>query len=650
MQRNAMTLRSKKVDLVYQEVWGLWLAYNVIRWEASQLAVAFSRAPSETKAAVTRNANRAVVTKPNITIMDDHIMSILGKSGVTNDQPTNEIVSTDMGFKRGVVADTITTVNMMLSGVTVNIWEFADAIIFKPGLLPSTWDWTPATAAASEYVKNQGGGWVHYPAGSYPHSIFVKLHSVSHCGDGSSATYITALPASSTVPYGLIEIEAGAVSSSHMVGMHIMGSAVAGFAQPVVNATQWGMYVKAKWDAAYTHGGLWYSEFRDVRVSNFNYGVWTRGGYTTANYQRPIQFVTFNKVFIQVPNGGEALRMTGQHGQIEFNGGAAEGRDGAVALKCINIDWDPDPSTMADNASGQGESTSDVSGAGNAVQSPYNVNFSNGFSIQKSQTGIYARNCRQISVRGAWIERIGKLAMLGTNGRLLIEASHLANAADGTLFSSGGSGYLYSLGTNAYLEFRSSNEPIGTFDNYLDPLTNLNNILGLKVEGMASGNSSSKFKAAGFKTITLSGVAVDLAAHKFATINPNVGNPSIKLVTLTATAAPGESVSLRPLSGPVTLSNTGNISLNGLSEVTIPQNGVVVLQRIPQVIGLTEWVLVSCTPSFGSEVPADGGYYTRGFTRLNTTPTAGNPMGWVCITAGLAGTTAVFKAMSNLSA
>ncbi|AZE50174.1 Transposase [Pseudomonas chlororaphis] len=47
MQQNAMTLRSKKMELVYQEVWGLLLAYNVIRREASQAAVAFGRTPSD---------------------------------------------------------------------------------------------------------------------------------------------------------------------------------------------------------------------------------------------------------------------------------------------------------------------------------------------------------------------------------------------------------------------------------------------------------------------------------------------------------------------------------------------------------------------------------------------------------------------------
>tara|TARA_Y100000748_G_scaffold219571_2_gene184586 strand:+ start:11210 stop:12541 length:1332 start_codon:yes stop_codon:yes gene_type:complete len=47
MQQNAVTLRSKRVELVYQEVWGLLLAYNIIRREASQAAVAFGRAPSD---------------------------------------------------------------------------------------------------------------------------------------------------------------------------------------------------------------------------------------------------------------------------------------------------------------------------------------------------------------------------------------------------------------------------------------------------------------------------------------------------------------------------------------------------------------------------------------------------------------------------
>lgn len=47
MNNNALTLRSKKVELVYQEVWSLLLAYNVVRREAGQAAIAYQKSPSE---------------------------------------------------------------------------------------------------------------------------------------------------------------------------------------------------------------------------------------------------------------------------------------------------------------------------------------------------------------------------------------------------------------------------------------------------------------------------------------------------------------------------------------------------------------------------------------------------------------------------
>jgi hypothetical protein len=46
-QYNAMTLRSKKVALVYQELWGVLLGYNLIRREASQAAVAHKHTPAD---------------------------------------------------------------------------------------------------------------------------------------------------------------------------------------------------------------------------------------------------------------------------------------------------------------------------------------------------------------------------------------------------------------------------------------------------------------------------------------------------------------------------------------------------------------------------------------------------------------------------
>ncbi|WP_341272963.1 transposase [Xanthomonas oryzae] len=49
MQQNALTLRSKKIALVYQDVWGLLLASNFIRRQPSQVAIAFGRTPSDVR-------------------------------------------------------------------------------------------------------------------------------------------------------------------------------------------------------------------------------------------------------------------------------------------------------------------------------------------------------------------------------------------------------------------------------------------------------------------------------------------------------------------------------------------------------------------------------------------------------------------------
>jgi hypothetical protein len=44
---NALVLRSRKVDLLEQEVWGMLLAYNLIRREATRVVEKHKKAPSE---------------------------------------------------------------------------------------------------------------------------------------------------------------------------------------------------------------------------------------------------------------------------------------------------------------------------------------------------------------------------------------------------------------------------------------------------------------------------------------------------------------------------------------------------------------------------------------------------------------------------
>ena len=47
LQSNALVLRSRKVELLHQEVWGLLLACNLIRREAALAAKWHKRSPSE---------------------------------------------------------------------------------------------------------------------------------------------------------------------------------------------------------------------------------------------------------------------------------------------------------------------------------------------------------------------------------------------------------------------------------------------------------------------------------------------------------------------------------------------------------------------------------------------------------------------------
>lgn len=551
-----------------------------------------------------------------------------------------------LAFPRTAVAQAVSSAARFLSSLRVNIWEdqFTALITNKPSANPATWDWTPAYVAASAYVKANGGGVVEFSAGTYSITRIFRLNGVSIEARGSSATYLQALPfdPGDGKPYGLIEQEPGPVISSHIRGIHLLGL-------PASNPNQWGMYLHADWDPTFTHGGLWMSIHDDIRITLFNYGLWSRGGYTVAHYKRPQQFLDFRSVYIQVPTGGEALRMTGQHGQINFLLGSAEGRDGNTAKRAVRLSFDPDPRSTANNASGNGESTSDVAGSGNAVQSPINVTMGSKFSIQKAEEGIYSQGARNIVLSGAWVENVGKFLTLANNSHVLIEQNHLAKAADGSVLGSAGTGYLVSCQSNSTFVWRNDNNITGTVDNFTDPLFSANNMAGFDVKlCFYNGDTTGKFKVAGYKSVGLDSLGkITLGGHKYALLSAN-SDLTIPLRTLNANAAPGEIVMLRANSGPITIATGGNISIGSLSAVTVPQFGVITLIRKFEVGASGEWDLVSYPEHFGSGVPSSG-YYTAGTKIWRSNPSAGSFMGVVCTVSGIAGSTATFKNMPSLA-
>lgn len=516
----------------------------------------------------------------------------------------------------------------------------------------STYDCTESIANAQAALADTGGA-VDFPPGLYCATKITRQSRVSLAGQSSRTTYLKALPSSNSDPCGFVEIADGPVVFSHMSGFTLIGSDVIDtLGGTVTNADQWAMYLHAKWDASYTDGGLWQSRHSDILARNFNYGLWSRGGYTNAHTLRPNQFLIFDGVFLQVMSGGTALRFTGQHGQVSFRGGAAEGQAATGRIyRCVELDWDPDPASTADDSSGHGESTADASGVGNAVVTPANITFSDGFSPQVAEYGAYLRNTQDVTFDGCWWENMGGMIELAANASVTLRSNHIANAGDGARFvvPAAGTGFLVKQGSGTRCVWGDGNRVVGTADEWLDGAGSSMNSVNVASFKQAGVSSKDKFNASGHKaqTVDASG-GITTLGHYYVTVSSN-SDRAIKLATIDSYLAPGERLVLQGTS-PFTLAETGNILLPGfgISELTIGQQGVVVLERIAKV-GTVEWQVVSATDIAGTAAPADGYYYAIGARVINRTPTSGGTFGWVCTTAGLAGTTAVFKAFATIS-
>ncbi|MQT54998.1 hypothetical protein [Pseudomonas sp. FSL R10-2398] len=183
-------------------------------------------------------------------------------------------------------------------------------------------------------------------------------------------------------------------------------------------------------------------------------------------------------------------------------------------------------------------------------------------------------------------------------------------------------------------------------DSVTDPAMSVNNIAGIDMQlTYFNGDTTGKFKVSGYKSVGVDDDGrVVLGGHKFVIVSEN-DDQTILLRTVNANAAPGEQVMLRANSGPITLSVGGNIFLGGMSAVTVPQFGIVVLVRKFEVDSSGEWDLVSVPEHYGVDVPTNG-YYASG-TRIWRSDSASEDfIGVICTASGLAGSTAVFKIFS----
>lgn len=574
--------------------------------------------------------------------------------------------SATVGVTRAPMAQlSVNTVAAALGATWVNVWEYKHLITVKPNPSdPETWDWTPAIAGAqAEAVAlsavSYGGYGVEFPAGVYPVTRIFHYSGISLRGMGSRNTFITALsfdPANGK-PYGMLELAPGAIQGAHITGLTFCGSAAAVYGSASANSAQWGFYCHAQYDAGYVQGGFWHSNLVDVCFWNFNKGVWSRGGYTHANSRRPHQWIDWAGVQVVVQDGGEPWLFTGQHGQITVRGGHGEAISAATpkrALYSVKIAVDPDPSTTAYDGI-NGESVTDVSGVGNANRAGHSISFTDGFSFQRAAKGLWSIGpARNVTADKCWFETLAYAVTKEGDGNISLTNNHFANAGIGTTGGgAAGSGYIVSLGATSQIDWGPGNIVEGSFDHFVSTTSSgANECNGFNFTGSlrsaANGTSILPTLAQKSPAMDASGV-IDMGTHRFATVAPNADR-SVRLSTITSNLLPGQTLVLRAASGPVTVKNSagGNIVTGSGKDLTIPVGGIATFLRIQPYVAGTEFLLLSVSTHYASAVPTDGFYYTQGHVVHNIATAAGVPAGWVCTTAGLAGTTAVFKAMANL--
>lgn len=318
-------------------------------------------------------------------------------------------------------------------------------------------DDTNACELASIYASNKGGGKVRLGSGFSPVTKLTVRSRVPVDGPGVRNGGFVALPvADPGYTFGMVEIDSGVVAECGWSNLTISGASNANFNVPPVNPTQWGLYARAKWDAGYTQGGLWHTTFFNVRIINFNRCVWSRAGYTDAHSLLPNQFVKFQdcQVGARGAIGSIGYMFTGQHGQIELENGYTGGMGTApddISDIGVLLTFDPTPSEVADNASGHGESTSDIAGVGQAARCPTGVMAMGQFACEKTRLGWKELGaCSNNSVMETWFESVGICFDIQTGAQQFFQANRHANAGNGTVGAGRGNGSI--AGTTLTIE------------------------------------------------------------------------------------------------------------------------------------------------------------------------------------------------------
>lgn len=269
----------------------------------------------------------------------------------------------------------------------------------------------PTTTDVSTYVQqvineaaaSGGDAVVWLPPFAIIAEIQVKSN-VRIIGASHGRSSLKAVPGSSNPGVVMLDQTGGPVTRAKLENVAISGN--------TANASQWGIYLKCPPRAVspFDHG-LWYTSFRDIRITNtVAGGIWLYGGGTDS--LGPHQFLNFDQVSIQytdatvTPTNWIGILATGQVGQITWNQIESSYRGTGFGASAVSILRETDdtqtnvsdkaPYAMTFNAStfqGCAININVERAAGIQFNACWVEDGQNGFRVRTAATGVQFNAC-----------------------------------------------------------------------------------------------------------------------------------------------------------------------------------------------------------------------------------------------------------------
>ncbi len=352
---------------------------------------------------------------------------------------------------------------------------------------------------------------------------------------------------------------------------------------------------------SYSSGGLYNSFFNNVQVDNPNLEcLWSDGGggpgYT---YNLPNQYITFNNFTCNGPiqsHPANLIKISGQHAQIVFINGAANGQYPVSLYPNWLI-------AVEEKTAGLGDSPADVKFFGYT----YEVG-TQGMFVGEGSSNIHYDN--------GYIENIATPYYAYLSNGLTFNGNHIANSGNttavlqyaGQVTGSARDNYVYgSLNLPAAFAVCTNN------NNTVDLAQNTSTVTTTTSCGTSQiGPTTSTLTVAGGNTEFVNGSATTITTINAPGISPG------KSLTLYAASSPG-----------ITLGSGGNINFGGLtSPLTIPAGQNVTLTLFD--LGPT-WLITSTTAVTTSPPSQNSTFFDDFYTGANMAPDPiGSPMNSSC--------------------